>query len=73
MDRGYVDFARLYVLHQAGAILSSRVPSSNIDAHRCLSVQTDRSTDIICDQIISLDGFHPAQEDPACCLRRIDA
>ena len=33
MDRGYVDFARLYVLHQAGAFFVTRA-KSNLDAHR---------------------------------------
>ena len=33
VDRGYVDFARLYVLHQAGAFFVTRA-KSNIDAHR---------------------------------------
>ena len=53
---GYVDFARLYVLHQAGAFFVTRA-KSNIDAHRVYSAPTDRSTGIICDQTISLDGF----------------
>ena len=33
MDRGYIDFARLYVLHQAGAFFVTRA-KSNLDAHR---------------------------------------
>ena len=52
VDRGYVDFARLYVLHQAGAFFVTRA-KSNIDAHRVYSAPTDRSTGIICDQTIS--------------------
>ena len=39
-DRGYVDFARLYVLHQAGAFFVTRA-KSNIDAHRVYSAPTD--------------------------------
>ena len=46
VDRGYVDFARLYVLHQAGAFFVTRA-KSNIDAHRVYSAPTDRSTGII--------------------------
>ena len=42
VDRGYVDFARLYVLHQAGAFFVTRA-KSNIDAHRVYSAPTDRS------------------------------
>ena len=39
VDRGYVDFARLYVLHQAGAFFVTRA-KSNIDAHRVYSAPT---------------------------------
>ena len=68
VDRGYVDFARLYVLHQAGAFFVTRAKS--IDAHRVYSAPTDRSTGIICDQTISLDGFYTSQDYPEL-LRRI--
>ena len=56
MDRGYVDFARLYVLHQAGAFFVTRA-KSNLDAHRVYSAPTDRATGIIADQTIALDGY----------------
>ena len=69
VGRGYVDFARLYVLHQAGAFFVTRA-KSNIDAHRVYSAPTDRSTGIICDQTISLDGFYTRQDYPEL-LRRI--
>ena len=69
VDRGYVDFARLYVLHQAGAFFVTRA-KSNIDAHRVYSAPTDRSTGIICDQTISLDGFYTRQDYPEL-LRRL--
>ena len=69
VDRGYVDFARHYVLHQAGAFFVTRA-KSNIDAHRVYSAPTDRSTGIICDQTISLDGFYTRQDYPEL-LRRI--
>ena len=69
VDRGYVDFARLYVLHQAGAFFVTRA-KSNIDALASYSAPTDRSTGIICDQTISLDGFYTRQDYPEL-LRRI--
>src|SRR6202051_3349285 len=56
MDRGYVDFTRLYVLHQAGAFFVTRA-KSNLDAHRVYSAPTDRATGIIADQTIALDGY----------------
>src|SRR6201986_744636 len=51
MDRGYVDFARLYRLHQAGAFFVTRA-KSNMSAHRLYSAPTDRSTGVIADQTI---------------------
>jgi len=68
-DRGYVDFARLYVLHQAGAFFVTRA-KSNLDAHRIYSTPTDRATGIIADQIISLDGIATRKDYPVH-LRRI--
>ena len=47
MDRGYVDFARLHALHQAGAFFVTRA-KSNIDAHRVYSAPADRSAGVIC-------------------------
>ncbi len=69
MDRGYVDFARLHVLHQAGAFFVTRA-KSNMHAHRLYSAPTDRSSGIICDQTIMLDG-HYARKDYPEPLRRI--
>ena len=69
MDRGYVDFARLHVLHLVGSFFVTRA-KSNLDAHRVYSASTDRSTGIICDQTIALDGFYTRQDYPEH-LRRI--
>jgi hypothetical protein len=69
MDRGYVDFERLHVLHLAGAFFVTRT-KSNMNFHRVYSAQTDRSTGIICDQTIALDGFYTKQDYPAH-LRRV--
>jgi transposase len=69
MDRGYVDFARLHNLHLAGAFFITRA-KSNLDAHRVYSTKTDRSTGILCDQTIALDGFYAKQDYPNH-LRRI--
>jgi len=52
MDRGYVDFARLHVLHLAGAFFVTRA-KSNMDAHRVYSAPTDRTAGIVCDQTIA--------------------
>src|SRR5271155_3006859 len=69
MDRGYVDFTRLHVLHLAGAFFVTRA-KSNMDAHRIYSAPTDRTTGIICDQTIALDGHYTSRHYPEH-LRRI--
>src|SRR5437762_9012931 len=66
MDRGYVDFARLHVLHQAGAFFVTRA-KSNLDAHRIYSAPTDRTMGVICDQIIALDGYLTGRDTPSTC------
>ena len=43
---------------------------SNLDGHRVYSTKTDRSTGILCDQTIALDGFYTRQDYPDH-LRRI--
>jgi transposase len=69
MDRGYVDFARLYLLHQSGAFFVTRT-KSNLDAHRVYSAPTDRATGIIADQTIALDG-NATRKDYPDHLRRV--
>jgi Transposase DDE domain/Domain of unknown function (DUF4372) len=69
MDRAYVDFARLYALHQAGAFFVTRA-KSNLRAHRVYSAQADRVAGIVADQTIALDGTRTRQECPIY-LRRI--
>jgi IS4 transposase len=69
MDRGYLDYTRLYALDQAGAFFVIRA-RRNMDARRLYSSRTDRSTGLICDQTIALNGRLAAQDYPAH-LRRI--
>lgn len=69
MDRGYLDFARLYQMHQAGAFFVTRA-KRGMDARRVYSVRTDRSTGVICDQRIMLNGFYSSKHYPEH-LRRI--
>src|ERR1700750_3490330 len=64
MDRGYVDFARLYRLHLCGAFFVTRA-KSNMSAHRLYSAPTDRSAGVIADQTIVLDGHDTRQDYPA--------
>src|SRR5947209_14828399 len=67
MDRGYVDFARLRVLHLAGAFFRAK---SNLNAHRVYSATSDRSAGIIADQTIALDGYATRKDYPVH-LRRV--
>src|SRR5450432_3443314 len=69
MDRGYVDFARLYGLHEAGAFFVTRA-KSNFNAHRVYSAATDRTTGVIADQTIALDGHYTRRDYPVH-LRRV--
>ena len=63
MDRAYVDFDRLYGLHQAGAFFVTRA-KSNLNAHRVYSTATDRTTGVIADQKIALDGYYTRRDYP---------
>ena len=69
MDRGYLDFERLYALDQAGGFFVTR-GKRNLDARRLYSASVDRNTGLICDQTITLNGYYAAKHYPAH-LRRI--
>jgi hypothetical protein len=61
MDRGYIDFERLYQLHEAKCFFVTRA-KSNLKAQRRYSHPIDRSTGLICDQTIVLTGFYSKQD-----------
>jgi IS4 transposase len=61
MDRGYIDFDRLYQLHEAKSFFVTRA-KSNLKAQRRYSHPVDRSTGLICDQTIVLSGFYSKQD-----------
>lgn len=69
MDRGYIDYRRLYTIHQAHASFIIRA-KQNLRFVRLYSHTIDRSTGIRCDQIIR---FHAAttQEKYPKTLRRV--
>ena len=69
MDRGYLDFERLYAMHQTGAFFVTRA-KKDMDARRVYSAPTDRARGVICDQTIRLNGFYSAKNYPEP-LRRI--
>jgi len=69
MDRGYLDFERLFTLHQAGSFFVTRA-KSNSKFRRLVSRPVDRSTGLICDQSVALTVFYSHQGYPER-LRRI--
>lgn len=69
MDRGYLDFARLYKIHQTLAFFVTRA-KINFSRKRLYSTPVDKSTGIQCDQIVILKG-HYAKKDYPEKLRRI--
>jgi Transposase DDE domain/Domain of unknown function (DUF4372) len=69
MDRGYVDFLRLFRLHQALAYFVLRA-KKNFRFRRRRSHPVDRSTGVRSDQTIVLSGTHTTEKFPAP-LRRV--
>ena len=63
LDRAYLDYTRLFALHQAGAFFVTRT-KSNTRAQRIYSRPIDKSTGLVCDQTIRLTGFYTAKEYP---------
>jgi transposase len=69
LDRGYVDFARLYVFTQACAFFITRA-KKNLQFYRRTSRPVEPSTGVRCDQTIVLTGVRTAHRYPAP-LRRV--
>jgi hypothetical protein len=69
LDRGYVDFARLYLFTQACAFFITRA-KKNTQFYLRTSRPVDRSTGVRCDQTIRLTGIRTARRYPDL-LRRI--
>jgi hypothetical protein len=63
MDRGYLDFARLYAMHQARATFITRI-KSNTQYQRLYSRPVDKTTGLRCDQTIVLTGAQSAKDYP---------
>ncbi len=69
MDRGYVDFERLFTLHMAGGFFVIRT-KSNTKYKRRYSHPVDKSSGVRCDQTIVLNGVNTTTDYPQP-LRRI--
>ena len=68
LDRGYVDFERLWRIDQAGAYFVTRA-KSNLQFYRCHS-RPPQGAGVIADQVIRLTGVRSKQDYPAR-LRRV--
>lgn len=69
MDRGYIDFSRLYGMHLAQAFFVTRA-KSNLQYRRVYSHPVDKATGVRCDQSIILTGQKSARDYPVQ-LRRV--
>jgi DDE family transposase/uncharacterized protein DUF4372 len=63
MDRGFLDFARLYRLTQAGAFFVIR-PKSNTVFRRIYSRSVDKTVGLRCDQTVRLAGVNSSDDYP---------
>lgn len=63
MDRGYIDFSRLYTLNLSQATFITRA-KSNFKFRRLYSHPVDKATGLKCDQTIVLSGFYPSKDYP---------
>ena len=69
MDRGYIDFARLYTFTQNLCFFVTRA-KCNLDYRRLYYRKVDKTTGLRCDQTIVLKGYETSKDYPAV-LRRI--
>lgn len=63
MDRGYLDFGRLYALHQSPSFFVVRV-RSNIQLRRLYSTPVDKTSGLRCDQVVVPQSFYPRKDYP---------
>lgn len=69
MDKAYIDFARLYKVHQAGSFFVLRL-QVNQSFRRLYSHKVDKSKGVLVDQTIKLNNFYPSKKYPEK-LRRV--
>lgn len=69
MDRGYLDFKRLFMMHKSLCYFIVRA-KKNMNFRRLYSAPVDRITGLMCDQVIRLSGYHSGKRYPEK-LRRI--
>ena len=62
-DKAYIDFERLYVIHEAGAFFVTRA-KENMNYRRLYSAKVNKSKGIKCDQTILLNNFYSSKGYP---------
>ncbi len=63
MDRGYVDYKRLYTINRCSAFFVTRA-KERMDCRRVKSFPADKTNGVICDQSVLLNNFYPARDYP---------
>jgi len=63
MDRGYVDYKRLYRIHLCGAFFVTRA-KDNMNYRRLYSHQKDKDAGVIYDQTIMQNNFYASRDYP---------
>jgi len=69
MDRAYLDFQRLYQMHQSSAVFVIR-SKANTGLRRMYSHEVNKATGVMFDQTVALTGFYSKKDYPEK-LRRI--
>jgi transposase len=69
MDRAYLDFRRLYQLHQSSAVFVTR-SKTNTGLRRIYSHKSDKAAGVKSDQTVALTGFYAKKDYPEK-LRRV--
>ena len=69
IDKAYIDFERLFVIHEAEAFFVTRA-KENMNYRRLYSAKVDKSKGIKCDQTIMLNNYYSTKEYPGK-IRRI--
>ena len=63
MDRGYVDYKRLYKVHQSAAFYITRA-KDNMNSRRVKSNPSERMNGVLCDQYVLLNNYYAAKDYP---------
>jgi hypothetical protein len=63
MDRGYVDYKRLYRVHQCDAFFVTRA-KDNMNCRRMYSRTADKNKGVLYDQTIMLNGYYAVKDYP---------